>query len=108
MAMHYIHNRFCTVFTGFFVLMKHTNLMIAPIFIRSETLSLKRNSKKTSRVIIALKKTSRVYMKTKTASVTLKKKNPSVMVKKNGECLQSWPFSTIVAYASLDSINGKG
>jgi hypothetical protein len=44
--------------------MKHTNLMIAPIFIRIETLSLKRNSKKTasvifgktSRVIIALKK----------------------------------------------------
>jgi hypothetical protein len=29
--------------------------MIAPIFIRSETLSLKRNSKKTASVIIALK-----------------------------------------------------
>ena len=51
MAMDYIHItdqkvKFCTVFTGFFVLMKHTNLIIAPIFIRSETLSLKRNSKK--------------------------------------------------------------
>jgi hypothetical protein len=63
--MHYIHNRlkseilYCiynlvprifhpgyevAVFTGLFVLIKHTNLMIAPIFIRSETLSLKRNS----------------------------------------------------------------
>jgi single-stranded DNA-binding protein len=45
--------------------------MIAPIFIRSETRSLKRNSKKTasvifgknaSRVITALKKTSRVII----------------------------------------------
>jgi hypothetical protein len=54
--------------------MKRSNLKIAPIFIRSETLSLKRNSKntaseifgknvacnycieKTSRVIVALKK----------------------------------------------------
>jgi hypothetical protein len=32
--------------------MKHTNLMIVPIFIRSETLSLKRNSKQTASVII--------------------------------------------------------
>jgi hypothetical protein len=88
--------------------MKHTNLMIAPIFIRSETLSLKRNSKKTasvivgktSRVIIALKKrrvynyciekmsrviiasslkkTSRVILKKKTASVNLKEKKRRV------------------------------
>jgi hypothetical protein len=40
--------KLCTVLTWFFVLMKHTNLMIAPIFIRNETLGLKRNSKKTA------------------------------------------------------------
>ena len=52
------------------VLMKHTNLMIAPIFIRSETLSLKRNSKKTASVIVGknvacnycIEKTSRVIL----------------------------------------------
>jgi hypothetical protein len=39
-----------------FSLMKHTNLMIAPIFIRSETLGLKRNSKKTASVIFGKKR----------------------------------------------------
>ena len=74
--------------------------MIAPIFIRSETLSLKRNSKKTAsvivgknvacnyciektlRVIIALKKTSRVILTKKTASVILKGKNDECNGKK--------------------------
>ena len=78
--------------------MKHTNLMIAPIFIRSETLKLKRNSKKTASVIFgknvagnyriektsgviissSLKKTSRVILKKKTASVILKGKKRRV------------------------------
>ena len=88
--------------------MKHTNLMIAPIFIRSETLSLKRNSKKTSRVIIALKKNVACIYEDKNGECNFEEKNPECNGKKNGECLQSWPFSTIVAYASLDSINGKG
>ena len=74
--------------------------MIAPIFIRSETLSLKRNSKKTtsvivgknvacnyciektSRVIIALKKTLRVILTKRTASVILKEKNDECNGKK--------------------------
>ena len=57
--------------------MKHTNLMIAPIFIRSETLSLKRNSKKTASVIFGknvacnycIEKTSRVI-----GNIALKKR----------------------------------
>jgi hypothetical protein len=82
--------------------MKHTNLTIAPIFIRSETLSLKRNFKKTASVIFGknvacnycieknvacnycieknvacnycIEKTSRVILEKKTASVILKGK----------------------------------
>ena len=56
------------VFTVMALLGHRTNLMIAPIFIRSETLSLKRNSKKTASVIVGknvacnycIEKTSRV------------------------------------------------
>jgi hypothetical protein len=61
--------------------------MIAPIFIRSETLSLKRNSKKTASVIFGknvacnycIEKTSRVIIASyaslkKTSRVILKKK----------------------------------
>ena len=53
--------------------MKHTNFMIAPIFIRSKTLSLKRNSKKTTSVIIALKKRRVQFWRKKTTSVMVKK-----------------------------------
>ena len=64
--------------------MKHTNLMIAPIFIRSETLGLKRNSKKNGECNFGknvacnycIEKTSRVLiLNKKTASVILKGKN---------------------------------
>ena len=76
--------------------MKHTNLMIAPIFIRS----LKRNSKKTASVIFGknvacnyciennvacnycIEKSSRVILKKKTASVILKEKNQCNQLKK--------------------------
>jgi hypothetical protein len=61
--------------------MKHTNLMIAPIFIRSETLSSKRNSKKTASVIFG-KNVACNYCIEKTSRVILKKKTASVMVKK--------------------------
>jgi hypothetical protein len=83
--------------------MKHTNLMIAPIFIRSETLSLKRNSKKTASVIFGknvacnlilhwknvaccycIEKTARVIIASslkKTSRVILKKKTASVILK---------------------------
>jgi hypothetical protein len=45
----------------------------------------------------SLKKTSRVILKKKTASVILRReKNDECNGKKNGECLQSWPFSVIV------------
>ena len=62
---------------------------------------------KTSRVIFGgknvacnycIEKTSRVILKKKTASVILKEKNDECNGKKNGECLQSWPFSAIVDY----------
>jgi hypothetical protein len=64
--------------------------MIAPIFIRSETLSLKRNSKLTASVIFGknaacnycIEKTSRVILKKKTASVILREKNDECNGKK--------------------------
>ena len=73
--------------------------MIAPIFIRSETLSLKRNSKKTasvifgknvacnyciektSRVIICIEKTSRVILHLKNVAC-----NYCIIPEKNGAC----------------------
>ena len=65
---------------------------------------------KTSRVIFGgknvacnycIEKTSRVILKKKTASVILKEKNDECNGKKNGECLQSWPFSAIVVLRLL-------
>jgi hypothetical protein len=83
--------------------------MIAPIFIRSETLSLKRNSKKNVACNYCIEKKRRVYIyEDKNGECNFEEKTPECNGKKTGKCLQSWPFSTIVAYASLDSVNGKG
>jgi hypothetical protein len=60
--------------------------------------------KKTSRVILKKKTASVNLNKKKTTSVILKKKNDECNGKKNGECLQSWPFSAIVVY-ERQSIN---
>ena len=70
--------------------MKHTNLnMIAPIFIRCETLSLKRNSKKTASVIFGknvacnycIEKTSRVILHLKNVAC-----NYCIIPEKNVAC----------------------
>ena len=103
--------------------------MIAPIFIQSETLSLKRNSKKTASVIVGknvacnycieknvacnycieknvacnycIEKTSRVIiaLSLKNVACNFEEKNDECNGKKNDECLQSWPFSAIVSYS---------
>ena len=98
--------------------------MIAPIFIRSETLSLKRNSKKTASVIVGknvaynycIEKTSRVIF---SGNIALKKcacnyciipeKNVACnSEEKNGECkFEGKKTTSVILKKKNDECNGK-
>ena len=93
--------------------MKHTNLnMIAPIFIRSETLSLKRNSKKTASVIFG-KNVACNYCIEKTSRVCnyciIPEKNVACNSdEKNGECNFEGKKTTSVMVKKTASVYSHG
>ena len=94
--------------------------MIAPIFIRSETLSLKRNSKKTASVIVGknvacnycIEKTSRVILHLKNVACNyciIPEKNVACNSdEKNGECNFEGKKTTSVMVKKTASVYSHG